>query len=40
LTATESAQRQPFYVGNEKLTITATSVGSGTKSATLIINTG
>lgn len=40
LTATESLQREPFYLGNDKLTITATAVGSGTKSARLVINLG
>lgn len=40
LTATESLVREPFNLGNEKLTITATSIGSGTKAATLVILTG
>ena len=40
LTATESLRREPVYVGNDKLVITATSVGTGTRTATLVILTG
>lgn len=40
LTATEGQVREPFYVGNDKLVITATDVGSGARSATLVILTG
>lgn len=40
LTATEGQVREPFYVGNDKLVVTATSVGSGSRAATVVILTG
>lgn len=40
LTATESLVREPIYVGNERLVITATSVGTGARAATLNILVG
>lgn len=39
-TATESLVREPFYVGNERLVVTATAVGTGTRAATLNILIG
>lgn len=40
LTATNGLEPQPIFVGNEKLVITATAIGAGTKAATLVIFTG
>ncbi len=40
LTATESLVREPIYVGNDRLVITATNVGSGARAATLTILSG
>lgn len=39
-TATESLVREPFYIGNERLVINCTSVGAGTRSATLNVLMG
>lgn len=39
LTATESLVREPYFVANETLRVAATTVGSGTRTATVYIIT-